>query len=389
MARIPLAYNLRNLAVRKTTTLMTALGIGLTVAVLLSVLALVEGLRTAFEANAHPLNVIVLRKGSTAELMSTISRENFQVIRGKAGISRGAGGEPLASLEMATIVNLETPDSTDGINVTLRGLTLAGCAMREQMRIVEGRLFAPGHREAVVGSSIARRFPGGAVGRRIQIGRGQWEISGVMDAGRAAFNSEIFADLNQVASDYNRDQFLSSVLLRAAGPVEKQALIRTLEADPQLNISAQGEDEYYRAQTRSAEPVRFLGLFVAGIMAVGSSFAAMNTMYAAVARRTAEIGVLRVLGFTRAGILASFLLESLAISLLGGVIGCLLVLPLNNVSTAIGSMDTFAQTAFHFRVNWLVASAGIGFGLVMGALGGLFPARSAARKEILAAFREV
>ena len=386
---LPLAYNLRSLAVRKTTTIMTAAGIALTVAVLLAILALVEGLNTAFEATGHPLNVLVLRKGSDSELVSNFTRAAYLDLRIKPGIARSRSGEPMASLEIVTIVNLERPDNPDGVNITLRGLSPVGLEMREYLRLAQGRWFDPGKREVVVGKSLAERTPSARLGQRIRFGRGDWQVVGVMDAGRTSANSEIFADLNQVSSDFNRTEVLSSALVRAQDPVAVQALIRDIGDDRRLNCGARTEREYYEAQMRSGAPVKYLGFIVAVIMAVGSSFAAMNTMYAAVSRRSREIGSLRVLGFSRGSILAGFLLESLLLSLAGGVLGCLLVLLVNGKSAAIGNFVTFSEVSFDFRVTPAIMAAGVGFALLMGALGGFFPARAAARKEILEALREI
>jgi putative ABC transport system permease protein len=386
---IPLAYNLRNLAVRKGTTLMTALGITLTVSVLLSVLALVGGLRTAFQATGHPLQILVMRKGSTAELTSVVSRTAFQDLKYKPGIARLPDGEPMASLEMITIVNIPSRDSPDGMNVNLRGLMPIGWKLREDLRLAAGRYMETGRRELVVGRSISEACPEAHIGGRLRFGRGEWTVVGIVDGGRSTLNSEVFADLNQASSDWNRSDFLSSVLVRAVDPVSLEALRNSLQADRVSNLVAVRERQYYDDQAVSALPVQFMGAIVAIIMAIGSSFAAMNTMYAAVSRRSPEIAVLRVLGFSRAGILCSFLLESLLISLLGGVLGCLLVLPLNNLSTNIGSFVTYAQIAFQFHISPAAMLTGVLFALVMGTAGGLAPARSASRKEILTAFREL
>jgi ABC-type antimicrobial peptide transport system permease subunit len=226
------------------------------------------------------------------------------------------------------------------------------------------------------------------LGKRLRFGRGDWEVVGVMDGGQSSVNSEIFGDLNQVSSDFNRADGLSSVLLRATDEATVPALINSLNDDRRLGVDAQTEKSYYEAQTSSGALLQYLGIFISIIMAVGSSFAAMNTMYAAVARRAREIGTLRVLGFSRGSILFSFLIESLLLSALGGLLGCLLVLPLNNITTAVGSFVTFSEIAFNFRVSPQIMAAGLAFALVMGALGGLFPARMAARKEILTALRD-
>jgi putative ABC transport system permease protein len=385
---IPVSYNLRNLVVRKTTTVITALGIALTVAVLLAVLALVNGLKTAFQSSGDPRQILVMRKGATAELSSAVTREAFQDLKSMAGIARD-GDEPMASLEMVTVINLPSVDSPTGMNVTLRGILPVGIKMRDDLKLQDGRWFQTGQREVVVGKSIAKRYPGAHLGEKLRFGRGEWQVVGVMDGGKSAVNSEIFGDLNQISSDFNRLDGLSSILLRATDAATVPALVNSLNDDRRLGVLAETEKSYYEAQTNSGALLQFLGLFIAIIMAVGSSFAAMNTMYAAVARRATEIGTLRVLGFSKNSIMLSFLMESLLLAGLGGLVGCLLVLPLNNITTGVGSFVTFSEIDFNFRVSPEIMLIGVGFALVMGALGGLFPARMAARKEILVALREI
>ena len=370
---IPIAYNIRNLSVRKTTTLMTALGIALTVAVLLAVLALVGGLSTAFESTGNPLQILILRKSATSELSSNFTRQSYQDLKFKPGIARSKNGEPMASLEMVTVINLESPENPSGMNVTLRGLPPAGMEMRDNLKLETGRWFQPGHREIVVGKSVAKRYPAAKLGGKLRFGRGDWEVVGTMSAGDSAVNSEIWADLNQTSSDYNRSEVLSSALVRATDPVAATALINDLKADQRLNVDAIPEKEYYESQTNAAAPVKFLGIFISIIMMVGSCFAAMNTMYAAVSRRSKEIGTLRVLGFSKGGILLSFFLESVLLSILGGILGCLLVLPLNNITTGIGSFVTFSEVAFQLRVTPQIMLIGVLFAVFMGAMGGFFP----------------
>ena len=385
---IPVAYNLRNLVVRKTTTIMTALGIALTVAVLLAMMALLSGLGATLSASGDPLQIVVMRKGSESELVSNFTREQFQDLKFKAGIARAPNGDPMASLEVVTVINLPSIEHPEGNNVTVRGLLPIGLEMRKGIRIAAGRWFEGGKREVVVGKSIAQRYPGAALGKQIQFGRGYWQVVGVMDAGQSAQNSEIFGDLNQVSSDLDRTEVLSSALVRATDLASAKALVNGINDDQRLNMNAVSEKEYYALQTRSAAPIEYLGIFVSIIMAIGSSFAAMNTMYAAVARRAREIGTLRVLGFSRGSILFSFFVESVLLAGLGGILGCLLVFPLNGVTTGIGS-TTFSELAFSFRVTPQIMLIGIVFASLLGAFGGLFPARMAARKEILAALREV
>ena len=387
---VPVSYNVRNLIVRKTATIMTALGIALTVAVLLSVMGLVHGLDSALASTGDPLNVLVLRRGSTAELTSAITRQQYQDIRAMPGIARDAKGEPLVSLEMITVIQLASVDAPDGINVNIRGLTQTGIDLRKGITVQSGgRWFQQGRNEVVVGSSIAKRFPAAKLGNTLRFGRSNWRVVGVMDAGQSATNSEIFGDLNLVSADYNRLEVPSSVLIRATDAVAADALVKAIKTDQRLNLDSISERAYYDKQSVSAAPIKFLGGFVAVIMAVGSSFAAMNTMFAAVSRRAKEIGTLRVLGFSKASILLSFFVESVLLAAFGGLIGCLLVLPLNGLTTGIGNFITFSETSFALRISPAILLAGLGFAMLLGALGGFFPARNAATKQILVALREI
>jgi putative ABC transport system permease protein len=384
---IPLTYNIRNLVVRKTTTLMTLAGIALTVAVLVSSMALVNGLRTTFANTGNPLQILVLRKGGNSELGSSVSRESYELLRTMSGIAKNDVNEPMASLEMVQVINLPSVDDPKGMNVTLRGLLPVGIGMRK-LHQASGRWFQAGHREIVVGKSVAQRYPDAQLGRHLRFGKGDWLIVGIMDGGQSALNSEIWGDLNQVSSDYNREDNLSSILVRASDKAAVPALIKAIGADRQLNLTALSEPAYYASQTSSGAPLEFLGILVVIIMAIGSSFAAMNTMYAAVARRSREIGTLRVLGFSRGSILVSFLIEALMLSLAAGVLGCLITLPLNGVTTGVGNFFTFSEIAFHFRVGLSTMAVGVIFAVIVGAIGGFFPARNAARKEILVALHE-
>jgi putative ABC transport system permease protein len=257
-----------------------------------------------------------------------------------------------------------------------------------KLKLASGRWFQPGHREVVVGKGINKRYPNAQLGRQLRFGKGYWTVVGIMDGGKSEVNSEIFGDANQVASDFNRPDTYSSALVQATDEVSAAALRKSLETDRRLNVTVLTEQEYYAAQMISAAPLQFLGFFICIIMAIGSSFAAMNTMYAAVARRAKEVGTLRILGFTRGSILFSFFLESILLSLIGGVIACIVVLPLNSVTTGLGNFITFSETSFNFRIGPDVMAIGLLFSLILGAAGGLLPARQAAKKEILTALRE-
>jgi putative ABC transport system permease protein len=331
---------------------------------------------------------MVMRKGSNAELNSTVTREAFQILKAEPRLAVNEAREVMASPEILTIINLPSVDSPSGMNLTVRAITQVGVEMRGA-KIQQGRWFQSGQREIVVGKSVAKRYPNAQPGKRVRFGRGEWEVVGVFDAGDSAFNGEIWGELNQIGSDFNRQDTVSSVLVRATDDASLQGLKNSLNDDRRLGVEATPEREYYELQTSSGAPLQIFGLMVAVIMAIGSSFAAMNTMYAAVARRAKEIGTLRVLGFSRASILLSFMIESLLLALIGGVFGCLLALPINGVTTGIGSFATFSEIAFDFRVSPSSMLAGIIFALVVGAIGGLFPAGSAAHKEILTSLREI
>jgi putative ABC transport system permease protein len=385
---IPLSYNFRNLVVRKTTTLMTAAGIAMTVAVLLAVLALVGGLQSAFDSTGDPLHVLVMRKGGNSELTSLLTQQQFQIVKIFPGIAAGHDGQLLASLEIVSVINLPNADNPNGMNITLRGLSTRGVEMRK-LKLTAGRWFQPGQREVTVGKATAKRYPNAQLGRQLRFGKGLWTVVGIMDSGGGAVDSEIFGDGAQVASDFNRPDTYSSALLQATDEVTAGALKKSLEEDRRLNVTVMSEKEYYEAQTISSRPVKFLGIFVCIIMAIGSCFAAMNTMYAAVARRAKEVGTLRILGFTRGSITLSFLIESLLLSLLGGLLACVIALPLNGVTTGMGNFVTFSETSFNFRVGPEVMAIGIVFSLILGAVGGFLPARHAAKKEILTALRDV
>ncbi len=383
---IPLAYNLRNLHVRKTTTLMTALAASLSVLVLVAVLALVSGLEKSFEVSVNPKHLILTRCGSTSELVSLLTPQNVQDILSHDGIAKDCNGRPIASAERITIVSVSLPNGTD-MNVTLRGMTHAGWTMRQpQLQLTAGRLFRPGTREVVVGQDVTTRCPAARIGGTLQFGDGSWTVVGIMNGGRSAFDSEMFADLNQVSTEYHRATDLSSVLVESALP-DLTPLRLSLKNDRRLPLEIVSESEYYQQQMAAAEPVQWMGTIAAFVMALCGAFACMNTMYTAIARRAPEIGILRVLGYSRSSVMFCFVLESVCMSVLGGAIGCLLALPLNRVETALGSYVTWSQLTVHFRVTPEIMLLGLLFAAAMGAAGGLLPARSAAFRPPIAAMR--
>ena len=384
---IPISYNIRNLRLRKGLTIMTALGIALTVTTAVFLMALLAGLQKAFVSSGDPLNVLVMRKGSTAELSGGFDASLFPVLKTLPGIATDSKGEPIASGEWVVVAVLPRKDRTGEVNVSVRGLMPAGLTLRPKAKLVEGRWFATGQREVVVGKSIHNRFSGTQVGDTLDFAKGQWRVVGIFDSGGTAYDSEIWGDLNQIAADFDRQGGLGSAYLRATDAVAADALKNRVSDDQRLKLEGHLETEYYEKQTSSGGPIKFIGIFVAIIMAVGSSFAAMNTMYAAVAYRSREIATLRVIGFSRPSILTSFVLEALLLSLLGAVVGIVLMLPFNGMSTGVGNQVTFSETVFSLQMTWSVVMTAIIFALVMGLLGGIAPAWHAARQEILTALR--
>jgi putative ABC transport system permease protein len=384
---IPLSYNVRNLRLRKGLTVMTALGIALTVATAIFIMALLAGLDRAFGTTGDPLNVLVLRKGSTSELSAGgVARDDMQTMKDLPGVARNSQGEPLVSGEDILVIVLPRRDGTGEVNVTTRFLTPLGIEMRPKIKLIAGRWFTPGQHEVVVSKSINDRFSKTNIGDSMQIGTGQWTVVGIFDGSGTAHDSEIWGDINQLTVDFERTQY-SSVLMRATDPVSAEALKNRVTDDQRLKLAGMLEPDYYSSQTKSGQPIKFVGLIVAIIMAIGSSFAAMNTMYAAVAYRGREIATLRVIGFTKPSILTSFVIESLLLSLLGALAGILLMLPFNGMATGTSNAVTFSEVVFRLQMTPVVVSLAIAFAILMGLIGGLAPAWHAARQDILGALR--
>ncbi len=383
---LPLKYNLRNLTVRKSSTLATAFSIGLTVGVFLMVMALARGIDLTLTSSGEPLNLIVLREGSTAELNSSVSRENLNNLMYLDGIVR-EGDQPLVAPELLTLIYKARKGMSQGSNVTIRGVGPMSSKLRSGFKTVAGRMYQPGLAEAIVPRRIAERFQGLDVGDKFRIQATDYTVVGLFEAGGKAFESEIWVDVNSLASATKRDNF-SSVLLRASDATALQSLAKRITEDQRLHLKATSERTFYEDQQGVASgALKFLAVFIGFIMAVGAGFAGMNTMYAAVARRTKEIGTLRVLGFRRRSILIAFVLESLAIAVIGVAIGILLALPLNFVSTGTANFTTFSEIAFNFRVTPDLMLLALFFGISIGFLGSLLPSIRASRFKIVDALR--
>jgi putative ABC transport system permease protein len=384
---IPLKYNLRNLRVRWRSTLATMLGIALVVGVFNLVMALYRGMEATYINTGDARNLIVLRKGSTAESSSQIGRDEARRVKYLDGIVRNAQNQPLASAEIIVLINLERVGGGTA-NVLVRGIGPVGIELRPQVRVIAGRMFHPGLRECLVSKRIADRFAHCRVGERFRSGKNLWTVAGIFDASQTAYESEIWVDADEARDAFNRD-FYGSILIRPRDNAAAATLQHRMLTDNLLSVKVQRESEYYEQQTQSAGFYQFLASFLAVIMSIGAAFAAMNTMYAAVGARTREIGTLRVLGFRQRDIYLCFFLESVILALLGGLLGCALSLPLNLLSGGTFSQTTFAEVAFQFRVTPGMLGAAMAFTMVMGVLGGLLPARLAARKPVLDALRAV
>jgi putative ABC transport system permease protein len=382
---VPFRYNLRSLLVRRVSASMTAGGIALVVAVFVATLALAGGLERAFVSSGQPNNVLVIRQGSLVETSSVVSRDQWQVLRYLPEVARDAGGRPVASAEVVVLFNLVRPDGVAG-NVIVRGVGAQGRTLRPQLRLVAGRWGEPGRREVVAAAALARRFGGIHVGAPLALGSETWTVAGLFEAGRSAFDSEIWGDAEEVARVYDRDQF-ASALLATGDAASRDRLVARIAGDPQLKLKALPETAYYEEQMVSARPVKFIGLFMAGVMAVGAAFAAMNTMYASIASRGAEIATMRLIGFRRREILVAFLLEALLIALVGGVVGGLLALPLHGLSTGTVNFRTFSEVTFAFRIGPELLLDGVLFAAAVGVTGGLLPALHAARQPLATAVR--
>jgi len=393
---IPISYNVRNLKLRKGLTVMTALGIALTVTTAVFLMALLAGLDKAFMTSGDPLNVLVMRKGSTAELSGGFDASLFPTLKTLPGIAKDAQGELLASGEWVVVVVLPRKDGTGDVNVSVRGLMPGGLTLRQEetdskgqprLKLLEGRWFETGQREVVVGKSIHDRFSGANVGDTMDFAKGQWKVVGVFDSGGTAYDSEIWGDVNQIAVDFDRQGGYASAYLRATDPVAADALKNRVSDDQRLKLEGSLETEYYEKQTSSGGPIKFIGTVVAIIMAIGSSFAAMNTMYAAVAYRAREIATLRIIGFSRPSILTSFVIEAILLSLLGALVGIVLILPFNGMTTGVGNSLTFSETVFSLHLTARVVITAVVFAIVMGLAGGFAPAWHAARQDILTSLR--
>lgn len=386
---IPLNYNLNSLRVRWSSTVVAVLGIAGTVGVFVAVLALAKGFKTTLVASGSPGNALLLRGGSTSEMSSAISLDQEHIIEDAPGVARDSSG-PLVSGEVVVIAPFPLKATGTDANVQVRGVSPKALAVRN-IKVVSGRFFQPGLDELVVGRNVAGTYAGFELGNTVKFGGGTWKVVGVFDAGGSAFDSEVWADAHVLNGVYKRpENNFQSVTVRLTSPEAFQHFKDTLTSDPRLTLDVERELEYYDKQSRALTTlITVLGTLVALVMGVGAVFGALNTMYSAVAERSREIATMRALGFGAGSVVTSFVFEALCIAFVGGLIGCLGVLPLNGMTTGAMNWQTFSHLAFAFRVTPPLLVGGVVFALIMGVAGGVPPAVRAARARIAVALREL
>jgi ABC-type lipoprotein release transport system permease subunit len=387
MRTLPLAYIARNLRVRRVTTALTAAGMALVVYVLATVLMMSEGIRATLVATGQPDNIIVLRKGAGAEINSAVTRGQAAIIETLPGIATDAAGRARVSKEVVVLNNLPKRGSGKPVNVTLRGTGAAGLQLRPQVRLVAGRMFSAGSSEIVAAQSIAARFDGVAIGSSLRFGGRDWQVVGLFDAGGSGFDSEIWADAEQLMAAFRRQSW-SSVVAQLDDADRYDAVRRLVDEDPRLTLDAKREERFYAEQSEQlANFIRILGTSLAVVFSIGAVVGAMITMFGAVAARTGEIGTLRALGFRRGAVLTAFLGEALLLSLLGGAGGLAAALLMQTVTVSTTNFATFAELAFQFRMTPAIAAQSLLFALGMGFVGGFLPAWRAARLQIVDCLR--
>ena len=365
-------------------------GIAGVVGVLVGVLSMAVGFKKAMEASGSPDSAIVLRSGADSEMVSGLGRDDTRVIANAPGLARYTNG-PLASAELFVIIDLPKRSTGTDANVPLRGVEPAAFHVREKFKITQGRPFAPGKNEVIVGVGAAQEFAGLEVGNQVRIGRNEWPVVGLFSAGGGTAESEIWTDASVLQAAYHRGNGFQSVYARLTSPSALQAFKDSLTSDPRLSVKVLRQTDYYAEQsTVLTTLITTLGVLIASLMAVGAVFGALNTMYNSVSARTREIATLRALGFGSGAVVVSVMLESLAVALVGGALGAAVAyLACNGFHTATVNWQSFSQVTFAFEVTTALLVQGITWAVLIGLVGGLFPAIRAARVPIAAALREL
>jgi putative ABC transport system permease protein len=385
---IPVDYNLRSARERWTSSVVAVLGIAGSVGVFVAMLALARGFKATLTSSGLPGNVIVQRGGADSEMTSSITLDEVRVVEEAAQIAHDATG-PLVSPEVVVIVALPLRETGTDANVQVRGVSQRVLGVRENVKIVEGRFLRPGLAEAVVGKGARAAYAGVDLGAEVRIGAGNWTIVGVFDGKGTAFDSEVWADANVLNGSYQRPtNIFQSATARLKSPEDFAAFEAALKGDPRLNLQATRERDYYEKQSQVVSTlITAVGMLIAAVMGLGAVFGALNTMYSAVSERSREIAVLRAIGFGSGSIVLSFFIEALIIAAVGGLLGCLAVLPVNGLTTGTINWQTFSHLAFAFRITPELLAAGMLFALLMGALGGLPPAIRASRANVASTLR--
>ncbi len=383
---IPFKYNRRSLLLRRVSNLMTAGAIAIVVGVFVAAMALVGGLDAAVKDTSSPDNMILIRRGADSEANSTITLDALDALKFLPGIKSDSSGIPLVSPELAEEVFMPAADGTLD-NLPVRGVLPVSTEVHEKIHLTAGRMFTPGLNEVIIGKLILNQYAGCSLGGELKVGRRTWKVVGVFESGGSSFESEVWADLHSLQEDSRRESTFNSIRLKLVPGADVQALGKRVADDPRINLQAEAESEYYREQSSIAASLRALELLVAGIMACAAVFAAMNTMYAAVSARTTEIGTLRALGFSPGAIMTSFLAESSTLALFAGVVGVLLALPVNGISTKFNGAIAAPTLAFNFHVTPAIVLEGLLFAIIIGTLGGWLPARRAMRVSVVNALR--
>jgi putative ABC transport system permease protein len=387
---IPIIYNVRSVKARWTSTIVAVAGIAGTVGVFIAMLSLARGFRATLVSSGSEDNALITRAGATSEMTSGLGLDSVKIIQDGPGIARADNG-PLVTPEAVLMAPIPLISTGTDANVELRGVSPSVMAVRRNIKIIEGRMFQPGVAELIVGKNARATYSGLTLGSTIALGTVRWKVVGTFDAGGSSFDSEVWGDAHLLNGAYNRPDTISqSVTVHLTSPAALQQLKDSLTADPRLNVDVTREIDYYAKQsTRMTTLITILGGFVAGIMAIGAVFGALNTMYSAVAERGREIATMRALGFGAAAVVVSFLIEALLIAFVGGAIACVAVLPLNGLTTSTMNFQTFSNLAFAFKITPELLVKGIVFALTMGLIGGLLPAVRAATGPVATALREL
>ena len=390
LGSVPISYNFRSIKERWTSTIVAVLGIAGTVGVFVAMLSLARGFKATLVASGSPGNALIMRAGSSSEMMGGITLDSVRVAQDGPGVAHDANG-PLVTQEVVGVVPFPLISTGTDANVQVRGVSPNVLTIRNFAKIVQGRMFQPGLAELVVGKNASRTYAGLTVGDSVNFGGGRWQVVGVFDAGGSSFDSEVWCDAHILSQVLKRpDNIFQSATIHLTSPAAFQQFKDAVTADPRMNVDVWREVDYYAKQsTTMTRLITVLGGFVAAIMAIGAIFGALNTMYSAVAERGREIATMRALGFSTWNVILSFLFEALLISFTAGLIGCLAVLPLNGLTTNTMNWQTFSNLAFAFKITFDLLLMGVLFALVMGVLGGLLPAIRAAISPVAVALREL